>query len=109
MTTAFRQLHDFAQAGGTVLFGTDVGYVTDYSVQDEYEFMSKAGLSFKQILTSLTTAPAAKFKLSAKTGVVAAGMDADIVVLKGDPAADIRQFDNVAYTILQGKIIFAAR
>jgi imidazolonepropionase-like amidohydrolase len=109
MTTAFRQLHDFAQTGGTVLFGTDVGYVTDYSVQDEYEFMSKAGLSFKQILTSLTTAPAAKFKLSAKTGVVAAGMDADIVVLKGDPAADIRQFDNVAYTILQGKIIFAAR
>ena len=32
-------------------------------------------------------------------------MDADIVVLKGDPAADVKQFDNVAYTILQGKII----
>jgi imidazolonepropionase-like amidohydrolase len=109
MTTAFRQLHDFAQAGGTVLFGTDVGYVTDYSVQDEYEFMSKAGLNFSQILASLTTAPAAKFKLSAKTGVVAVGMDADVVVLKGDPATDIHQFDNVAYTILQGKIIYAAQ
>jgi imidazolonepropionase-like amidohydrolase len=109
MTTAFRQLHDFAQAGGTVLFGTDVGYVTDYSVGDEYDFMKQAGLSFSQILASLTTAPAAKFKLSAKTGRVAAGMDGDIVVLKGDPAADIRQFDNVAYTILQGKIIYAAQ
>jgi len=108
MTVPFQQLHDFAQAGGTVLFGTDVGYVTDYSVQDEYELMSKAGLSFSQILTSLTTAPAKKFKLSAKTGRVAAGMDADIVVLKGDPAADIKQLDNVAYTILQGKIIYAA-
>ena len=109
MATARRQLHDFAQAGGTVLFGTDVGYIPDYSTQEEYEFMSQAGLNFSQILTSLTTAPAAKFKLSAKTGVVAVGMDADVVVLKGDPAADIHQFDNVAYTILQGKIIYAAQ
>jgi imidazolonepropionase-like amidohydrolase len=36
-------------------------------------------------------------------------MDADVVVLKGDPATDIHQFDNVAYTILQGKIIYAAQ
>jgi hypothetical protein len=27
--TAQQQLHDFYKAGGTVLFGTDVGYLTD--------------------------------------------------------------------------------
>ena len=52
------QLRAFAELGGQVLFGTDVGYMTDYDPTDEYVFMQAAGLSYARILASLTTAPA---------------------------------------------------
>jgi len=52
------QLRIFAEGGGQVLFGTDVGYIADYDPTDEYVYMHQAGLSYSQILASLTTAPA---------------------------------------------------
>jgi imidazolonepropionase-like amidohydrolase len=68
--------------------------------------MNKAGMNFQQILTSLTTAPAARFGVSKQTGQVAVGMDADIVVLAADPAVDVKALANVKYTLRQGKIIY---
>ncbi|HEY4287864.1 MAG TPA: amidohydrolase family protein [Puia sp.] len=103
---AQKQVHDFAVAGGTLLFGTDVGYITDYSTRDEYNLLAGAGLDFRYILKMLTTAPAKQFGLAARTGQIAAGMDADIVLLDGDPATDILSFDKVIYTLCQGKFIY---
>src|SRR5690349_19612311 len=48
------QLREFAALGGQVLFGTDVGYMTDHDPTDEYVYMQHAGLSAAQILASLT-------------------------------------------------------
>ena len=56
-----RQVKNYADVGGDILFGTDAGYITDYDPTAEYELMAKAGLSFPQILASLTTAPSARF------------------------------------------------
>ena len=39
-----RQLGIFAEAGGEVLFGTDLGYMTDYDPTEEYTRMAEAGL-----------------------------------------------------------------
>ena len=103
---AQQQVHDFSAAGGTLLFGTDVGYITDYSTQDEYSLLAGAGLDFRQILTMLTTAPAKQFGLASQTGQIVPGMDADIVLLNGDPATDILSFDKVIYTFFQGKLIY---
>jgi hypothetical protein len=55
------QLRAFADAGGQVLFGTDVGYMTEYDPADEYVFMQQAGLSYARVLAALTTAPAERF------------------------------------------------
>ncbi len=103
---AQQQVHDFSVAGGNLLFGTDVGYITDYSTRDEYSLLTGAGLNFRQILTMLTTAPAKQFGLSSRTGQILPGMDADIVLLDGDPATDILSFDKVIYTFFQGKLIY---
>jgi len=103
---AQQQVHDFSLAGGTLLFGTDVGYITDYSTQDEYSLLAGAGLDFRQILTMLTIAPAKQFGLVSQTGQIVPGMDADIVLLNGDPATDILSFDKVNYTFLRGKLIY---
>ncbi|NRF65736.1 amidohydrolase family protein [Aquincola sp. S2] len=100
--SAQAQLKGFAAAGGQVLFGTDVGYMTDFDPADEYSLMAGAGLTPMQILASLTTAPAARWNESARRGRVAAGLDADLVVLDGDPGADVRRFAQARCTIRGG-------
>ncbi len=65
------QLRAFAEAGGQVLFGTDIGYMPDYDPTDEYVFMQQAGLSYARILAALTTAPAERFGAAARTGRLA--------------------------------------
>ena len=102
---AQQQLGAFAEAGGDILFGTDVGYVQAADLSDEYRLMQGAGLSFELILASLTTAPAARFGFAAK-GRIAAGMDADLTVLAADPADDIEALADVVLTIRAGHVIF---
>ena len=98
------QLKAFSDNGNTVLFGTDVGYIPLYDTTLEYELMHRA-LSERQVLASLTTNPSRYFK-AAKKGKVEKGFDADVVVLDGDPFADVWNFAKVAYTIRAGKVIF---
>jgi imidazolonepropionase-like amidohydrolase len=68
--------------------------------------MAEAGMSFPQILASLTTAPAERFGDANQLGRIAPGMRADLVVLKGDPARNIRALAEVKYTMRAGKIIY---
>jgi dihydroorotase-like cyclic amidohydrolase len=58
--------------------------------------MSRAGMSFRQILASLTTAPAERFGGQAR---IAAGMEADVVAFRGSFAA-------VRYTIRSGRVVY---
>ena len=102
---AVEQLRVFSKAGGQVLFGTDVGYMTDYDPTVEYQLMARA-LTPMQILASLTTAPAARWKEEAQRGRIAEGMDADLVVLEGDPSADAANFAKVRCTIRGGRLIY---
>jgi len=100
------QVKAYASQGGTILFGTDVGFITKYDTAEELEYMGRA-LTWSEILASLTTNPAAFFKASSK-GRVEKDMDADLVVLEGDPAVDVRNFAKVAWTVRAGKVIWAA-
>jgi imidazolonepropionase-like amidohydrolase len=102
------ELRAFKEAGGQILFGTDVGYMQEFDPTDEYRFMSQAGLSAMDILASLTTAPADRWKESARRGRVTAGLDADLVVLKGDPAEDVANFANVRCVFRGGQLIYSA-
>jgi len=99
----------FAAMGGQILFGTDVGYMTDFDPTLEYELMAQAGMTPMQILASLTTTPALRWHEQDRRGRLAAGMDADIVVLNADPAAAPRNFANVRCVIRSGEVIYARR
>jgi imidazolonepropionase-like amidohydrolase len=102
-----REVKSYADAGGQILFGTDVGYLTDYPwLTREFELLARAGLTFDQILAALTTAPAVRFGFAATTEQVAVGQDADLVVLSGDPTQDIRAFSRVALTLRLGNILY---
>lgn len=103
---AIEQVRVFAAAGGLVLFGTDVGYMSEYDPSEEYVLMSHA-LAPMQILASLTTAPTARWKEESRRGRIAPGMDADLVVLQDDPARGVGNFARVACTIRQGRVLYA--
>jgi imidazolonepropionase-like amidohydrolase len=96
----------YDEAGGQVLFGTDVGFLSDYDPTDELVQMDRAALTWRQILAALTTNPAARFGEARKRGRVAAGLDADIVVLGHDPGNDVRAFADVTDVVRGGRIIF---
>ncbi len=108
VNTAIGQLRAWNAAGGTVLFGNDLGAV-EYDPSEEYILMAEAGMSFPEILASLTTAPAGRFGESEKLGRIAAGLQADLVILKNDPSQDIRALATVEYTLRAGKIIYRAK
>jgi imidazolonepropionase-like amidohydrolase len=97
----------FHAVGGTLLFGTDTGFLTDYDVKEEYRQLGLAGLSFHDVLAMLTTSPAAKFKVSAHSGTIRTGNDGDLTILLADPAAgELQDFSRVAYTVRAGRAIF---
>jgi imidazolonepropionase-like amidohydrolase len=80
--------------------------MTDYSTLEELEQMAKAGMGYRDILASLTTAPAARRGQAASSGKIAVGFDADLVALRTDPSQGASAFADVKYTIRGSRIIF---
>jgi imidazolonepropionase-like amidohydrolase len=107
VNTEITQLRAWVAAGGEVLFGTDLGAV-EYDPSEEYLLMSQAGMTFPQILASLTTAPSERFGDKNKLGRLAPGFQADLAVFQQDPDANIRALAQVKCTLRAGKIIYRA-
>jgi len=104
---ALEQARVFAAAGGTLLFGTGVGYQPEVDTTPEHELLARAGLPFAARLAMLTTAPAARFHAAA-SGWLATGLDADLVVLEGDPRQEPSVFAHVRCTVRRGVTLFSA-
>jgi imidazolonepropionase-like amidohydrolase len=99
----------FHALGGVLMFGTDTGFLTDYSVAEEYRQLALAGLSFREVLAMLTTAPANRFRVLPQEGRIQLGANGDLTILGSDPAdGKMEDFANVLYTIRAGKVIFDA-
>jgi len=87
---AVRQL---AAAGARILAGTDApnsGTAHGASLHGELQLLVEAGLTPTAALAAATAAPAAAFRL-ADRGRIAPGLRADLVLVEGDPTADILQ------------------
>ena len=103
-----RQLADFARAGGRVVFGTDVGYMSDHDPADEYRLMAEAGLDFPALLAALTTTPARLLGTEDRSGVLVVGRAADLVVVDGRPDRAIEALGEVRLTVREGKVVHVA-
>jgi imidazolonepropionase-like amidohydrolase len=98
------ELRTYFAQGGTILFGTDVGFHHEYDTTHELEYMARA-MPWQDVLAALTTNPSRYFQ-QPNTGTVDPGSRADLVVLDGDPATDVKNLARVAYTLRGGKIIY---
>jgi enamidase len=92
----------FAKAGGTLLAGTDPtgfgGVVPGYSDQRQIELLVEAGFSPVEAISIGTLNGAKYLGRESRIGSVAAGKQADLVVVLGDPSkaiGDIRRVETV--------------
>jgi imidazolonepropionase-like amidohydrolase len=102
-------LRDFVEAGGRVLFGTDVGYMPDRDTGPELAALARAGLSADAVLASLTTGPAAFLgPESAGSGVVEPGSRADLTVLDVTGAPQPADLARIHAVIRDGVPVWSA-
>jgi enamidase len=92
----------FARAGGTLIAGTDPtgsgGVIPGYSNQRQIELMVEAGFTPVEAIRIATLNAAAYLGRDARIGSIAAGKQADLVLVAGNPAAsigDVRKVDTV--------------
>ncbi|HUL73445.1 MAG TPA: amidohydrolase family protein [Vicinamibacterales bacterium] len=96
----------FAQAGGTLLAGTDPtgsgGVIPGYANQRQLELLVEAGFTPLEAI-KIGTLNAAKYMgREARIGTIAAGKQADLVLVTGNPAANIADVRGVVTVFRQG-------
>jgi len=99
-------LQRFVRAGGEVDIGTDTseGRMPGKGVHRELEFLVDAGFSTKDVLMWCTKGNADFVGKGKDLGTVEAGKIADIIVVNGDPLADIRALGKIETVIKNGEI-----
>ena len=106
MNPIYDEVRTFHSLGGTLLFGTDVGYMTDYSTEGEFEGLGKSGLDWKDVLAMLTTNPAARLGQTEQKGTVTVGKLADLTILDADPAMELTNFAHVQAVVRSGAVVW---
>ncbi|MGV9350297.1 amidohydrolase family protein [Streptomyces spiralis] len=99
-------LKKVAQAGVHIALGSDTFSgrgLFGANTLEEAELMVAAGMTPTQVLTAGTSG-AARQCLRPDLGTVAPGKRADLLVLKGDPTADISNIRDVSIVILNGAL-----
>lgn len=96
----------FVAAGGLLLAGPDPtgngGVVPGFGDQREVELLVEAGFSPTEAIRIATLNGATYLGLADRIGTIAPGKDADLVVVKGDPATRIADIEQVEMTFRDG-------
>lgn len=95
-------LRHFIDAGGRVLFGTDVGYMKERDTRDEFSAMAECGMSPADILRSLTAEPAV-FLSEPDRGHVRPGQRADLTLLDAETPSTTA-FSRIHTVIREGHV-----
>ncbi|GIG66737.1 amidohydrolase family protein [Phytomonospora endophytica] len=106
-----RFVHAMSEAGVPILAGTDGGDVPyvypGFGVHDELAELVAAGLSPLRAIRAATVEPARFLGLGDRLGTIAKGRAADLVVLDGDPLADIANTRRIHAVVTRGRLIGA--
>jgi imidazolonepropionase-like amidohydrolase len=96
----------FTKAGGLLLAGTDPtgygGVVAGFSNQREVELLVEAGFTPLEAISVATLNGAKYLGREQRVGTVAAGKQADLIVVRGDPSASIADLENVELVFKDG-------
>jgi imidazolonepropionase-like amidohydrolase len=96
------------EAGIPVAMGTDAGNIGTLhgpSVFREMALMQESGLTALQVLRSATVNGARALRLENELGVIGPGKLADLVILDGDPLADLSNLSR-AHRVVKNGLVF---
>jgi imidazolonepropionase-like amidohydrolase len=98
--------HAFVQAGGRLLAGPDPtgmgGVIAGFGDQREVELLVEAGFTPVEAIHIATFNGAQYLGEADKVGTIAAGKQADLVVIQGDPSKKIEDIENVETVFKDG-------
>jgi len=95
-------------AGIPLLAGTDFPNpycFPGFGLHEELQWLVKAGLTPAEALKTATINPARYFGIEQRTGSVAEGKTASLVVLDANPLLDISNTQKIEMVILRGKVL----
>ena len=96
----------FVRGGGTLIAGTDPtgggGVIPGFSNQHQVELMVEAGLSPLEAIKVSTLNGATYLGIADRVGSIAVGKQADLVLIAGDPSANIGDIRKVELVFKQG-------
>ncbi|HEX7807495.1 MAG TPA: amidohydrolase family protein [Thermoanaerobaculia bacterium] len=104
---AAQNLKRMNDAGIAIATGTDAGNPLTLhgpSIYAEMEAMQKAGMSPMQVIVASTATAARASLLDATTGTIEKGKDADLLLIAGDPSADVSAFRKVKFVVRGGVV-----
>ena len=96
----------FVKAGGLLIAGEDPtgygGVLPGFGDQREVELLVEAGFSFPEAMHIASANGAEWLGESARIGTLSAGKQADLVVIHGDPTADVADLEKVEIVFKDG-------
>ena len=96
----------FVAAGGLLMAGPDPtgngGVIPGFGDQRELELLVEAGFTAVEAIRIGTLNGATYLGLADRIGTIAAGKDADLFIVKGNPAANINDIENVIVVFKDG-------
>ncbi|GAA4352536.1 amidohydrolase family protein [Hymenobacter saemangeumensis] len=110
LESRFRDLVPQLQAAGvTILAGSDSGPFNSYvypgaSLQQEVLLLAQAGLTPAQALRAATINGARFMGAAGRSGSIAAGKDADLLLLSANPLADINNIKKIEAVVSRGRV-----
>jgi len=104
--TTLEVMQRLHKAGVMIVPGTDMG--GHFWYHRELELFTRAGMTNGEVLKRATADMADYLGLSGRFGRIAPGMTADLVLLEGDPMADITETRKAAMVVKDGAVYFPA-
>ena len=92
------------RAGVKMTFGTDAGVCPHGINARQFAFMVRYGMTPIQAIQSATVNAADLIGHSELFGSITPGKSADIIAVHGDPLADVRTLENVAFVMKEGTV-----
>jgi imidazolonepropionase-like amidohydrolase len=91
--------------GVKISYGTDAGgYAWTENQAQELAYMVRYGMTPMQAIQSATSVAASLLGQEANFGSLEAGRFADVIAVKGDPLADVRELEHVSFVMKAGTV-----